>query len=112
MAELDDFRPFEADANAVQERERELDALSGQIAETQEAIGRLADSLERVQSATMEQRLIDKEEELAAMKVLRNVSKGKAATTVNRSRPLDLDLDDDPVGEYILFEGDRPRAKG
>lgn len=53
-AHLEDFRPFEADSGAAQERERELDALAGQIAETQEAIGRLVDTLERVQSDTME----------------------------------------------------------
>ncbi|MCH8230890.1 MAG: hypothetical protein IIA53_11215 [Chloroflexi bacterium] len=111
MLHLDEFRRYEPDGTAIQERERELDALAGQIAETQEVIGRLVDSLERVQSATMEQRLADKETELSALKVLRNVLKEKAATTVDRSRPLDLDLDDDPVAEYILFEGDRPVPK-
>jgi DNA invertase Pin-like site-specific DNA recombinase len=110
MLELNDFRPFEADANAVQERERELDALAGQIAETQEAIGRLVDSLERVQSSTMEQRLADKETELSALKVLRNVLREKAATATTRARPLDIgiaNIDDDPLGEYIIFEGER-----
>ncbi len=107
LAELEDFRPFEADANAASERERELDAIAGQIAETQEAIGRLVDSLERVQSSTMEQRLADKETELSALKVLRNVLREKAATATTRARALDLTIDGDPVGEYILFEGER-----
>ena len=69
------------------------------------------DSLERVQSATMEKRLIEKEEELAAMKVLRNVLKEQATTATTRARPLDLDIDDDPIGEYILFEGERSVPK-
>ena len=37
----------------------------------------------------------------------REALKEKATARVDLSRPLDLDLDDDPVAEYILFEGDR-----
>jgi len=108
MLALDDFRPFEADSGAAaQERERELDALSGQIAETQESIGRLVDTLERVQSATMEQRLADNEASLAALKAEREVLREKATARIDLSRPLDLTIDGDPVGEYIIFEGER-----
>jgi hypothetical protein len=111
MLALEDFRPFEADGAAVRERERELDALSGQIAETQESIGRLVDTLERVQSATMEQRLIDKETSLAALKTEREALREKATTATDRSRPLDLEMDS-PVSEYIMWEGERVVPKG
>lgn len=111
MLALDDFRPFEVDGNAVQEREREIDALAGQIAECQETIGRFVDSLGRVSSPTMEQHLIDEEATLAALKTQRAALQEKGAARVDLSRPLDLDLDDDPVMEYILFEGDRPVPK-
>ena len=59
----------------------------------------------------MEQRLVDHEATLAALKVKRDELREKAATVVERSRPLDLGLDDDPVAEYILFEGNRPVPK-
>lgn len=110
MLVMDDFRRYEPDGTAIQERDRELDALTGQIAETQEAITRLVDSLERVQSETMEQRLIDKETALVGLKARREELKGKAAI-VDMPRHFDLNLDDDPVAEYILFEGDRPVPK-
>ena len=110
MLVMDDFRPFEVDANAVQERERELDALSGEIAETQEIIDGLAEKIMRTESAALERKLVEQEELLSALKLQRNVLREKAATRVERSRPLDIgidNIDDDPLAEYILFEGER-----
>jgi len=71
LDQVKDFRDIEPNSSAAKERDRELDALAGEITETQEAIGRLVDSLERVQSDTMEKRLIDKETAQAALKARR-----------------------------------------
>ncbi len=103
-AHLEDFRPFEADNGAAaQERERELDALSGQIAETQEIIEGLADKIERTESETLERRLVDKETELSALKLQRNVLKETAATATTRAKHLDYR----PLREYVLLRGRR-----
>jgi DNA invertase Pin-like site-specific DNA recombinase len=109
---MDDFRSYDPGGRVASERDRQLDTLAGQIAETQEVIGRLVDSLERVHSATMEQRLVDHEATLAALTAQRTTLKEKATAVVDRSRPLDLDLDlDSPVSEYIMWEGERTVPK-
>ena len=63
-----DFRDIEPDSSAAKERDRELDALAGQTEETQESIARLLNTLERVTSESVEQRLEELEAKLAELK--------------------------------------------
>ena len=95
-----DFRDIEPDNSAVRERDREIDALAGQIEETQEAIGRLIDTLERVQSEAVEERLASLEAKLAALKAKREELREKKISRENRIPPETV---------YITFEDTSPR---
>ena len=105
---LDDYRNYDPGGQIARERNRKIDALIGQIAETKEAIGRLVDSLERVSSETMEQRLVDLEATLAALTAKHEELKERAAII---NRPVDIDLGDDPLAEYIIYEGKKSVPK-
>lgn len=79
-----DFRDIEPDDSAAQERDRELDAIGGQIEESEEAIGRLLDTLERVQSEAAEKRLAALESKLASLKARREEIREKVIAREDR----------------------------
>ena len=109
MLHLDDFRRFEPDDNAAQERDREIDAIGGQIVETQESIDRLLDTLETVQSEAAEQRLAALDAKLTDLKVKRDELREKQAIVSEPSTSTASDL----MTEYLaVYEGrDIPEDK-
>jgi len=95
-----DFRDIERDDSAAQERDRELDAIGGQIEESEEAIERLLDTLERVQSEAAEKRLAALESKLASLKARREEIREKVIAREDRRSfdgiPFDTFLDTSP----------------
>ena len=66
---LQDFRSFyEASKPSAGDRDRELDEIAAQVAKTEEAIGRLLDTLEKTDSPSALKRLEGHEAKLAALK--------------------------------------------
>ena len=99
LASAKEFRDVSPDSSAAKERDRELDALGGQIEETQESIARLVDSLERVASEAMEQRLADHEAKLATL---------KARRAELREKKISRDIRPPSRGVYDTFENTSP----
>ena len=87
LDQVKNFRDIEPNSSAAKERDRELDALGGQIEEAQESIARLLDTLERVQSESAEQRLVSLETKLVELKARREELKEKQVARGNHIPP-------------------------
>jgi hypothetical protein len=71
LDQVRDFRDIEPNSSAAKERDRELDALGGQIEEAEEAIERILDLVEKAKSPRAVERLEVLEAKLAALKARR-----------------------------------------
>jgi len=80
LASVKEFRDIGHDDSAAKERDREVDAMAGQIEETQESIARLLDTLERVTSESVEQRLEELEAKKEELEVTRKELKDQQIT--------------------------------